>query len=119
MPDAGAYSAAVTFTPADTADYNPVSGTAAVAVAQAAQVIALQLQASNSIPLNQFTNVPVLATASSGLPVILSLDNNNVAALDETGDNLVSIGQAGTFTLVRRSGGRQQLPGGCRGGGIV
>ncbi len=106
MPDAGTYSAAVTFTPADTADYNSVSGTASVTVEQAAQVITLQLQASNSIPLNQFTNpVPVLATASSGLPVVLTLGSNSVATLDETGTNLVSIGQTGTVTLVADQAG--------------
>jgi hypothetical protein len=104
-PDAGSYNAAVTFTPADTADYNTVSGTTSVAVAQAAQVITLQLQVSNSIPLNQFTNVPVLAASSSGLPVTLSLDINSVATLDETGTNLVSIGQAGTVILLADQAG--------------
>jgi len=98
-PDAGVCGAAVTFTPADTGDYNTVSGTASVTVAQAAQVITLQLQVSNSIPLNQFTNVPVLAAASSGLSVVLSLDTNSVAALDGTGTNLVSVGQSGTVIL--------------------
>ncbi len=104
-PDAGNYSAAVSFTPADTADYNAVSGTTSVTVAQAAQVITLQLQASNSIPLNQFTNVPVLATASSGLPVVLTLGSNSVAALDPTGTNLVSIGQTGIVTLLADQAG--------------
>ncbi len=104
-PNAGTCTAAVTFTPADTADYNTVSGSTSVAVAQAAQVITLQLQVSNSIPLNQFTNVPVLATASSGLPVVLALQTNSVASLDETGTNLVSIGQTGTVTLLADQAG--------------
>jgi hypothetical protein len=105
MPNAGTYAAALTFTPADTADYNPVSGSTSVTVAQAAQVITLQLQVSDSIPLNQFTNVPILATASSGLPVVLSLATNSVAAFDETGTNLVSIELTGTVTLLADQSG--------------
>ena len=99
VPNAGTNNAAVTFTPADTADFNTVGGTVSVTVAQAAQVITLQLQVSNSIPLNQFTNVPVMAAASSGLPVVLSLGTDSVAALDGTGTNLVSIGESGTMVL--------------------
>ena len=105
MPNAGNYTAAVTFTPTDTADYNSVSGSTSVTVAQAAQVITLQLQVSDSIPLNQFTNVPILATASSGLPVVLALATNSVAALDQTGTNLVSIGQTGTVTVLADQAG--------------
>jgi hypothetical protein len=105
MPNAGTGDAALTFTPADTADYNSVGGSASVTVAQAAQVITLQLQASNSVPLNQFTNVPILATASSGLPVVLALGTNSVAAFDETGTNLVSIGETGTVTILADQAG--------------
>ena len=105
MPNAGTCNAAVTFTPADTADYNAVSGTVSVTVAQAAQVITLQLLVSNSIPLNQFTNVPILATASSGLARGLSLGSDSVAALDGTGTNLVSIGQTGTVTVLADQAG--------------
>jgi hypothetical protein len=53
MPNAGTCAAALTFTPADTTDYNSISGSTSVTVAQAAQVITLQLQVSDSIPLNQ------------------------------------------------------------------
>ena len=105
MPNAGTCAAALTFTPADTTDYNSISGSTSVTVAQAAQVITLQLQVSDSIPLNQFTNVPVLATASSGLPVVLSLQTNSVASFDETGTNLVAIGQTGTVTLLADQSG--------------
>jgi Tfp pilus assembly protein PilE len=109
VPNAGTYIAAVTFTPADTTDYQTVSGTVSVTVAQAAQVITLQLQVSDSIPLNQFTTVPVLATASSGLPVVLTLGNNSVAAFDGTGTNLVSIGPTGTVTIVADQAGNSNF----------
>ena len=67
-------------------------------IAKAAQSITIQ-PLSSSIPLNQFTDpIPVLATASSGLPVTLALDAGSAATL--TGGNLLeNIGQTGTVTL--------------------
>jgi hypothetical protein len=106
VPNAGSYRAAVTFTPSDTIDYNSVSGTVSEMVAQAAQVVTLQLQVSDSIPLNQFTNpVPIMVTSSSGLPVSLSLSNGSVATLDSSGTNLVSIGATGIVTILADQAG--------------
>ncbi|MEI6394646.1 MAG: MBG domain-containing protein, partial [Verrucomicrobiota bacterium] len=65
---------------------------------KAAQAITIQ-PISSTIPLNQFINpIPVVASASSGLPVTLALDAGSAATLN--GDNTLSnIGQVGTVTL--------------------
>ena len=68
-------------------------------VGKATQTINLALEVTNSIPLNQFTNpIVVTATASSGLPVTLTLDAGSTATLTET-NTLVNVSQSGTITL--------------------
>ncbi|MEI6785180.1 MAG: MBG domain-containing protein, partial [Verrucomicrobiota bacterium] len=76
-----------------------------LAVAKASQTIDLQLEVTNSIPLNQFTNpILVTASASSGLAVTLTLDGGSAATLTAT-NTLVGIGQTGTITLRANQGG--------------
>ncbi|MEI6786738.1 MAG: MBG domain-containing protein, partial [Verrucomicrobiota bacterium] len=68
-------------------------------VGKASQTINLALEVTNSIPLNQFTNpIAVTATASSGLPVTLTLDAGSAATLTES-NTLVNVRQSGTITL--------------------
>ncbi|MEI6396205.1 MAG: MBG domain-containing protein, partial [Verrucomicrobiota bacterium] len=74
-------------------------------VGMASQTIDLQLEVTNSIPLNEFTNpIAVIATASSGLPVTLSLSNNSAATLTET-NTLVNIAKTGTIWILANQAG--------------
>jgi hypothetical protein len=99
VPDAGTCSAVVDFIPTAAANYHTVSSSVNVSVAQAVQTITLQPLATNSIPLNQFTDpIPVVATASSSLPVTITLDSGSAAVLTET-NTLVNVGAVGTVTL--------------------
>ena len=99
VPTAGTCSVVVDFTPTVTANYTTVSSSVNVSVAKAPQVITLQPLATNSIPLNQFTNpIPVVASASSDLAVTLTLASDSAAVLTET-NTLANIGATGTVTL--------------------
>ncbi len=66
-PNAGAYVAAVTFTPADTANYSPVSGSVAVQVAKATPVITAWPTAS-AVNQGQYLGSTSLSGGSASVP---------------------------------------------------
>ncbi|MEI6396412.1 MAG: MBG domain-containing protein, partial [Verrucomicrobiota bacterium] len=74
-------------------------------VSKGSQAINLELEVTNSIPLNLFTNpIAVTATASSGLPVTLTLGPDSAAVLTET-NTLVNIQMAGIITILANQAG--------------
>jgi len=90
-PDAGNYSADVTFIPEDAANYTTVSGSVDVAVDQATQVITWDqdltgLEIGSVITLN--------ASASSALTVTYESDNTDVAIITGNSLEIISSGVA-------------------------
>jgi len=74
IPNAGTYSAAVTYTPTDTANYDPVSGSVAVEVTQATPVITTWPIAS-AINYGQYFNTTTLTGGSASVSGTFALND--------------------------------------------
>ncbi|MDA3911244.1 MAG: FG-GAP-like repeat-containing protein [Bacteroidales bacterium] len=90
-PDAGVYTADVTFTPDDVTNYTTVSGTVDVTVNQAIQMITWD-QDLTALEIGNI--ISLTATASSGLTVTYESDNTDVAVISGNNLEIISSGIA-------------------------
>lgn len=98
----GAGTATITATQAASGIYGSSSKTCLLTVSKANQVLTLS-PLPTSVPLNQFVgNLLVTASASSGLPVTISLGSGSAADLLFENSNyyLTGIGSIGTVTII-------------------
>jgi hypothetical protein len=87
-PNAGTASQGVTFTPTDTANYNPATGTVDVTVAKASQTINVPWLANGTVG----GSATLTATSSSGLPVSYVSSDTSVAMISGSTVNFVGVG---------------------------
>jgi hypothetical protein len=87
-PNAGTANQGVTFTPTDTANYNPATGTVDVTVAKASQTINFPWLANGTVG----GSATLTATSSSGLPVSYVSSDTSVAMISGSTVNFVGVG---------------------------
>ncbi|MBN2779026.1 MAG: T9SS type A sorting domain-containing protein, partial [Bacteroidales bacterium] len=105
IPNAGTYTADVTFTPADATNYNSVSGTVDVSVLMADQTIDWTQDLTELVIGNIIT---LTATSSSGLNITYMSDNPEVATI--IGDQLEIIGIGSAIITASQTGDANYLP---------
>jgi hypothetical protein len=87
-PNAGTASQGVTFTPTDTANYNPATGTVDVTVAKASQTINFPWLSNGTVG----GSATLTATSNSGLTVSYTSSDPSVAMISGSTVNFVGVG---------------------------
>ncbi|HKK61302.1 MAG TPA: T9SS type A sorting domain-containing protein, partial [Bacteroidales bacterium] len=104
-PDAGTYSAAITFTPTDTDNYNTVGGSVDVTVAKAVQIITFNELADVTEGDEDFQ---LTGATDSGLEVSYQSSNTEVATV--SGNMVHIIGAGATQITASQEGNENYLP---------